>query len=626
MTTIPATLEEYLTKFSGLLSQQASANSNPLHTPGKDAIVEIDLKRKPFPAQAHLISAAVKYLSKHKSIMVSAATGSGKSLMSIGIVHAKSRGKPYRCLVFCPPHLVKKWKREIENTVPGRPHVHIVESYRDLPSCGKSIPRVGSGWWIVSNTTAKLGSRWKPIYMTGGSMSGKSTKFRLCNIQHIGGIKHPQVKIAEPSRGTQYAALGSRMAMNVANGVYCQACLSRQEKQDKETSIMEPMDAEDFHKRRRNCLVCGSPMWQWSREGESDDEDKSVKSGKIRGDRWPVATFVHKKLSGFFDVAIIDESHQAKSGETAIGNAVGSLAAACKNVIAMSGTVLGGYAWHLMPLMFRLNPKSLLDEGIGWKDTVAFNERYGRMERKVTETKAKDSRGNRQSKGASQRTQKYVRPGVMPQLFGRHLMQQTVFLELGDISDSLPPLRENIISVPMDMELAIEYKRIEEALSKAMKEMLRKGNKRLLGTLLHTLLGYPDHPYGYGKIAYQNEDETWTDVVETRNLSQSTIRNKEQKLLETLKKEHSEGRKVWVYCQMVEAKDVSSRLCRLINDSGLKCDVLRSKVDTKDREKWISDNGPRLDVVISHPQLVETGLDFFDNPRTYNFPTLIFYH
>jgi hypothetical protein len=30
-------------------------------------------------------------------------------------------------------------------------------------------------------------------------------------------------------------------------------------------------------------------------------------------------------------------------------------------------------------------------------------------------------------------------------------------------------------------------------------------------------------------------------------------------------------------------------------------------------------------VVISHPKLVETGLDFFDKARTYNFPTLCFY-
>jgi hypothetical protein len=43
------------------------------------------------------------------------------------------------------------------------------------------------------------------------------------------------------------------------------------------------------------------------------------------------------------------------------------------------------------------------------------------------------------------------------------------------------------------------------------------------------------------------------------------------------------------------------------------------------REDWISRNGPGTDVVLSHPKLVETGLDLFDKSGAYNFPTLIFY-
>src|SRR6516162_6546875 len=42
-------------------------------------------------------------------------------------------------------------------------------------------------------------------------------------------------------------------------------------------------------------------------------------------------------------------------------------------------------------------------------------------------------------------------------------------------------------------------------------------------------------------------------------------------------------------------------------------------------EDWISRNGPAADVVLSHPKLVETGLDLFDKGGSYNFPTLIFY-
>ena len=43
------------------------------------------------------------------------------------------------------------------------------------------------------------------------------------------------------------------------------------------------------------------------------------------------------------------------------------------------------------------------------------------------------------------------------------------------------------------------------------------------------------------------------------------------------------------------------------------------------REEWIARHAPGLDAVISHPRLVETGLDLFDKGGRHNFPTLCFY-
>jgi hypothetical protein len=43
------------------------------------------------------------------------------------------------------------------------------------------------------------------------------------------------------------------------------------------------------------------------------------------------------------------------------------------------------------------------------------------------------------------------------------------------------------------------------------------------------------------------------------------------------------------------------------------------------REDWIAKNGKGMDVVLSHPKLVETGLDLFDKGGNHNFCTLIFY-
>ena len=82
------------------------------------------------------------------------------------------------------------------------------------------------------------------------------------------------------------------------------------------------------------------------------------------------------------------------------------------------------------------------------------------------------------------------------------------------------------------------------------------------------------------------------------------------------------GGEGWVYSVMTDKRDVNERLRKLLSDIGLRVAVLRSDVDTKDREAWIAENGPKLDVCISHPKLVQTGLDFYAQNRSYYFPTL----
>src|SRR5262249_4494566 len=58
---------------------------------------------------------------------------------------------------------------------------------------------------------------------------------------------------------------------------------------------------------------------------------------------------------------------------------------------------------------------------------------------------------------------------------------------------------------------------------------------------------------------------------------------------------------------------------------GLKVGVLKSSVPLEKREVWIAQHGPKLDVCLSHPKLVETGLDLFDKGGAHNFATLVFY-
>ena len=66
--------------------------------------------------------------------------------------------------------------------------------------------------------------------------------------------------------------------------------------------------------------------------------------------------------------------------------------------------------------------------------------------------------------------------------------------------------------------------------------------------------------------------------------------------------------------------DVTARLQRILNNEGIRTAVLKSSVDTSKREAWYARQIKEgVQVAISHPKLVETGLDLLD------FPTIIFY-
>ncbi len=66
--------------------------------------------------------------------------------------------------------------------------------------------------------------------------------------------------------------------------------------------------------------------------------------------------------------------------------------------------------------------------------------------------------------------------------------------------------------------------------------------------------------------------------------------------------------------------DVTARLQRILSNEGIRTAVLRASVDTRSGKRGMRDKIKEgVQVVISHPKLVETGLDLLD------FPTILFY-
>jgi hypothetical protein len=573
-------LQEYLDRYGPLVAERAKQAFEPLHVPAIDATVTLDLKRPMLAAQAHVVTAAVKSLKRQKAVVLCCECGTGKSQMGACAVHAHAAGKPYRAIVMCPPHLIETWRTELRQVFSADSvEVRVLESWRELLPYPRSRP-VRPAWLIVGETLAKNGPYWQPA-----------------------AVKDSRGILRCPDCGAQL-----RDGSDGEGDFLTMRDLERSKKRCT-ALVMAGRDRDGAPVMR----PCGASLWQFV--------------GKER--IWAPADYIHKHMQGVFDYLICDEAHEEKSETSARANAFGALVASCRKVIAMTGTLIGGRASHVRSLLFRLAATSLKAENLSWEDDMEFARRYGRVDTIVTE-KIRVADDNRRSSGKSTQKRQAEQPGVMPTLYGRHLIGNTIFLGLKDVAANLPGYDERPTLVKMNPALGKPYREMEADLKAAVKDLLRRGNHQLLSKMLHGLLAYPDYPYDWKPIGYvDNRDGPngrFVHVTTPRTLDKHILWPKEKKLLEILQQEKTQGRQCWVFAVYTDTHPVLERLEQIISKAGFKAKVLdASQVPTRDRSAWIEKTAPGADVLISHPQPVRTGLTLFDPRGAYNFPSLMFY-
>ena len=264
-----------------------------------------------------------------------------------------------------------------------------------------------------------------------------------------------------------------------------------------------------------------SPLWQADRE-------------KVQ--RMAPMEFIGRYLGGFFDYAIADEVHELK-GETAQGNALGTIAGACERTVILTGTLLGGYADELFHILYRLDARIMREDGFEYGEAGVrqFAEAYGVLEKITIIEPAQNACSDAKVSTTVKR-----RPGASPLLFGKYLMNMAAFVSLEDISDGLPPYNEEVVAVEMDPTLASAYSKLEEDITAALRE--HHGNSSVISTAMNALLLYPDHPYGLGTLhGYRTDQETGERekfvISEPADLDENYVYAKERRLIEEIKSE-----------------------------------------------------------------------------------------
>jgi superfamily II DNA or RNA helicase len=599
-----STIYDYMRANASLLGARILQEYPALHQFDDPVSPRIEgLLRKPFPAQTIAIMGIAKRWRQARTGMVIAECGTGKTLISLGAIHVHSEGKPSTSLAMVPPHLVEKWAREAFLTLPGV-RIFLIDDLRNggdkNKSHGVNEVRLRHGRVVREGFQTTLSE----LRLRKQSLSSRKRWLSLCGGPSLFIVGRERAKLGyfwrhayRMPRSGPY--LGCVVNSDTGKPVIVddsRLTLAEFEK----VKISETIESRG----EKSCRPVHSPLWQ-------------ADSDKIR--RMAPIEFIGRYMPGWFDYTICDEIHQL-AGDTAQGNALGTLASCTDRIVGLTGTLLGGYADDLFNTLFRLEAGRMKEHGYEWGTTgrSSFTQDYGVLET-ITKVEPTD---NRCSKA---KTTSMVRrkPGASPLLFGEFLMQLCAFVFLEDISAELPPYEENYLSVPMDQPMMAAYRELEDAIRKALKE--HKGNRSVLSTMLNTLLLYPDHPYGlgtlYGKEFDQEVKRNVSFVIaETRDLPEDQLYSKERRLIEEIKKELGEGRRCQVFAVYTQKHDVTARLHRILSNEGIRTTVLRATVDTSKREAWYARQIKEgIQVVISHPKLVETGLDLLD------FPTILFY-
>ena len=520
---IPSTIAEYLSCFSQELGDRILQIYPALQAP-QDPVSERfkTLLRSPFAAQRLAVMGIVKRWHRAKAAAVIAECGTGKTLMALSAIHVRSAGRPYTALVMAPPNIVGKWCREVLITVPGA-RVFIIDGLRTPGQSGANPHGVNEVRYRNGRIVREgLHTTLTDLRLRKNSKSARDRWQKICPGPSFFIVGRDRAKLSFFWKHCYAVAKSGPCLGTVINPdtgapliVNDERVLASEFEKIRRSEIIG--DAADDRGKNRRAMY--SPLWQ-------------ADGGRIR--RFAPLEFIGRYMPDFFDYGIADEVHELK-GDTAQGNALGTMARSVDRIAVLTGTLMGGYADDLFNVLYRLEPHKMVTEGYEWGESGVrnFAESYGVLER-VTIIAPEENACSK----AKVTKQVKRKPGASPLLFGKFLMELGAFVSLEDISSELPAYREEVIGVDMDEPLAKAYADLEKQIKEALEE--HRGNHSVISTALNALLAYPDRPYGFGDLIGTEYDPELHRrvpflIAQTQDLSEDFAYAKERQLVECVK-------------------------------------------------------------------------------------------
>ena len=644
-------LQDFVTEFGDELLDSLNRANPPVYAGQARAHrqgILAGLKRKLFPAQAEVVHAVTELLVDRgeRAAIVNGEMGCGKTTVGIATAAVLNAEGYRRTLVLSPPHLVYKWRREIQETVAGA-KVWVLNGPDTLVKLLKlreqlGVPPQGQEFFVLGRVRMRMGFHWKPVFVRWRTRHGDVGACPHCGqvITDLDGepINPVELEAEETRRKCGHCASTlwtlihpRRLSVNDQSHAVLKAL--------KRIPTIGEVTAQKLMKKFGESFLAsmlGDNLYEFINlmddNGELVFSDRqaqrmeramaSMEFGFGEGGYQP-SEYVKRYLpQGTFDLLIADEAHEYKNAGSAQGQAMGVLASKARKTLLLTGTLMGGYGDDLFYLLFRALPGRMIEDGYRPSKqgsltpaAMAFMRDHGVLKDIYSESKGS---AHKTAKGSKITVRTVKAPGFGPKGVLRCVLPFTVFLKLKDIGGNvLPPYDEEFREVAMDAEQAQAYGRLAGQLTAELKQALARRDTTLLGVVLNVLLAWPDtcfrsetvkHPRTRNLLAFT--PSLFTDLE---------VMPKERELIDICREEKAAGRKVLVYSVYTGTRDTTSRLKVLLEQEGFKVAVLRASVDASRREDWIAEQLDRgIDVLITNPELVKTGLDLLE------FPTIVF--
>jgi superfamily II DNA or RNA helicase len=616
---------QYLNTFGVMTAERIKNQFNPLFDPAAEALspeivavneyIKANAGYSLYNAQLAVAEAHKRCLGRMKSTLCISECGSGKTKIGITALHAYqqrnntgAQAKHFN-VVLCPSHMTKKWVREIEESLPETFAV-IVTSITEINTVYEAYQRDNKSCYII---IAK--ERARDGYMKRPSVTWReSRKAFICPTCY----KPVMMELIDPD--SNYTIPADQFFFKRENKLnhkceHCGSVLWTALTPEEQSEWIKVSDLGFVHRKFAGQYlehVSKKPaLYDQIQDIVDDPEGCYPNTGAYR--RFPLSTYIKRHMKGKIDGLIIDELHNYNNN-SGQGDAMGELFQAARKVVGMTATLINGYSSGIFHLLYRISPDLMLKDGKSYDRSAFFNKEYGVTE-SVYEIAAPGYNSNRRT--AKKKIRERLLPGVSPLVYSRFLMDSAAFLSLDDMGKELPEYEEIPVQLKMNEDVAEEYCRLERKF-KSIFRSERKIAQKLLSAYLGLLTVYPDQPYGHRPIVHPIIGEELVAPVDTSSFNE--LHEKDYHVLDVVKRKAELGGRVLIYTSWIRI-DSQEKLTKLLEENGYRVAVLTSAVPPNQREEWVERQvKDGIQVLITNPSLVETGLDLND------FTTLYFYN